>query len=265
MATTIRFTQELRIEYQLLFNTCIIREDKFQKVEEIISDIERNRGRYLAVGEPLGIPWYLIAVIHSMESSLTFSGHLHNGDPLIKRTVHVPKGRPKTGTPPFTWEESATDALKLQQIHKWSDWTAPGILYKLEEYNGWGYRLHHPHVLSPYLWSASNHYIRGKYTTDGRWSEAAISKQVGAAVILRRMVENESFIFSDPEAAALLGAEPPIQYSTDESSSYTKNLQMFLNTFPGIYVRVDGYPGKKTSDALKKVLGYYLHGDPRSE
>ena len=54
---------------------------------------------------PLGIPWYVIAVIHYLESGLRFDGHLHNGDPLAGRTVHKPKGHPQTGTPPFTWKQ----------------------------------------------------------------------------------------------------------------------------------------------------------------
>lgn len=263
--STVRLTQDLRIEYQVLFNTCIIRKERIQRVEDIISNIVRSRDRYLAVGEPLGIPWYFIAVVHNMESALNFTRHLHNGDPLTGRTIHIPKGRPPTGHPPFTWEESAADVLKFQRLHRWNDWSLPGILYKLEEYNGWGYRLYHPHVLSPYLWSFSNHYTRGKYTGDGRWSEMAVSRQAGAAVLLRRMAEIETFIFSDPEAEALLGAGPPIRFSMGERSMYAEELQIFLNNFPGIYLRVDGYPGKKTSDAFKKVMGYYLYGDPRSE
>ncbi|MBD3305421.1 hypothetical protein GF339_03505 [candidate division KSB3 bacterium] len=262
----IRLTPELRVEYQSLFNTCHIRDSRIQQVEDIIDAIEQHRSRYLAVGEALGIPWYVIAVIHNMESSLDFTRHLHNGDPLTRRTVHIPRGRPVEGHPPFTWETSAIDALTLENFHRWNDWTVPGILYKLEEYNGWGYRLYHPHVLSPYLWSFSEHYSRGKYTADGRWSETAVSRQAGAAVLLRRMAEQESFIFSDPEAAALLGAEmPPLRYSVSEHSAYAQALQIFLNNFPGIYLRVDGYPGTKTSDAFKDITGYYLYGDPRSE
>jgi lysozyme family protein len=85
-----------------------------------------------------------------MAASLNFNRHLHNGDPLTARTVQVPAGRPKTGEPPFTWEESATDALMLEKLDQWEDWSVPGTLYKLEQYNGWGYRLAHPDVKSPY-------------------------------------------------------------------------------------------------------------------
>jgi len=262
---SVKFTQDLRIEYQTLFNTCRIRDDKAGDIDDIVTALEHNRSRYIEVGQPLGIPWYAIAVIHNMESSRNFERHLHNGDPLTARTKRVPQNRPDGGTPPFTWEESAQDALKYQNLHEWDDWSLPGLLYKLEEYNGWGYRLYHSHVLSPYLWSFSYHYRGGKYTADGRWSESAISRQAGAAALLRRLVEKDSFLESDPEAVALLKAEAPIQYSSSAKSAHVERLQILLNAFPGINLRPDGYPGRRTSDAFKIIFGVYLQGDPRSE
>jgi peptidoglycan hydrolase-like protein with peptidoglycan-binding domain len=44
-------------------------------------------------------------------------------------------------------------------------------------------------VKSPYLWSFSNHYTKGKYVGDGRWSETAVSQQCGAMVLLKRLQE----------------------------------------------------------------------------
>lgn len=131
-------------------------------MEKVVGKIESHRNRYEAVGEPLQIPWWLIAVIHNMEASLSFKAHLHNGDPLSRRTVNEPAGRPKEGHPPFSWEVSATDALTYDRIDQWQDWSLPAVLYKLEGYNGWGYRRYHPEVLSPCLWSGSNHYRSGK-------------------------------------------------------------------------------------------------------
>jgi lysozyme family protein len=69
----------------------------------------------------------VVAVIHQMECSGDFTKHLHNGDTLKARTVQVPTGRPLTGKPPFTWEQSATDALTMLGINKWQDWTIAGI------------------------------------------------------------------------------------------------------------------------------------------
>jgi len=259
------YSKLLKEEYQRLFDTCIIRENKNEEVENILSRIELNQDRYVAIENALGIPWYYIAVVHNMESSLNFNRHLHNGDSLTKRTVHDPAGHPKSGDPPFTWEESAVDALKLRRLDQWQDWSLPGVLYNLEGYNGWGYRLYHSHVLSPYLWSFSNQYSSGKYVADGRWSDTAVSKQAGAAVLLRRMVEKGAVEFIEPIEVGTEVPVPLIRYSSEEKSNQAEELQMFLNRLPGIYVKIDGYPGEKTSDAFKQVTGYYLQGDPRNE
>ena len=129
----------------------------------------------------------MVGIIHSLEAGGDFTRHLHNGDPLTARTTHVPAGRPKTGKPPFTWEQSAIDALRGQGLAAWKDWSVPGTLFQLEGYNGFGYRDHHPDVPSPYLWSCSNHYTRGKYVADGRFSPTAVSQQVGAALLLKQL------------------------------------------------------------------------------
>ncbi|MFO7446213.1 MAG: hypothetical protein R6W90_07585 [Ignavibacteriaceae bacterium] len=177
----------LKTEYQNLFDTMVINSNRVPIVKSIVKKIKANEIRYAAVAEQLNIPWYFAAVIHNMECSLNFSRHLHNGDPLTGRTIHVPAGRPLTGNPPFTWEQSGVDALRLKKLHLWKEWSIPGMLFKLEEYNGFGYRRKHPDVLTPYLWSFSNHYTKGKYIADGKWSDKAVSNQCGAAVILKEL------------------------------------------------------------------------------
>jgi lysozyme family protein len=132
------------------------------------------------------IPWFFIACVHYMECSFSFNKHLHNGDPLTGYTVQVPAGRPKVGHgPPFTFEESAVDALKLMKYDKVTNWSLPYILQKLEGYNGFGYAK--KGINTPYLWSFSNQYTKGKYVKDGVFSADAVSQQLGAAVILKRM------------------------------------------------------------------------------
>jgi len=127
-----RLTPTLREEYQALFDTCDIRPQKQQDVATLVTKIAQNRARYNTIANAAGIPWYVVGVMHNMESSLNFSKHLHNGDPLTKRTVHVPQGRPVSGTPPFTWEESALDALRLEKLDRVQDWTVPGTLFQLD-------------------------------------------------------------------------------------------------------------------------------------
>ena len=261
-----KLTERLRSDYRRLFDTCNVRDNRAAEVESAIGTMISNLARYQRVADVIEMPWFVIAVIHLMESSLQFDRHLHNGDPLTERTTHVPSGRPLTGSPPFTWEESATDALRLERMDRWSDWSVPGTLYKLEGYNGWGYRKWHPEVLSPYLWSYSNHYTRGKYVVDGTFSNTAASRQMGAAVVLRRMAEKNLAVF-DPEqdTSPTENRIPLLRYAPTEKNAQARALQEFLNTLPSIYVKVDGYAGDKTSDAFKRATGYYLHGDARSD
>jgi len=110
---------------------------------------------------------------------------------LTARTIHVPKGRPKAGNPPFQWEDSAIDALKYQGLNAISDWSIPNVLKELEFYNGAGYRKRG--INTPYLWSATNHYgiapNIGKYVEDGKFDSATVSQQIGAGAIIKSMDE----------------------------------------------------------------------------
>jgi lysozyme family protein len=180
-------TPALRAEYERLFASARIRPERVQAVDRDIDTIVSNRARYQKVEDETGVPWQVVAWIHLAEGGLDFSRHLHNGDPLSARTTHVPAGRPKTGTPPFTWEESAADALDLTGFGKWTNWSVPGVLYKLEGYNGFGYRRRG--INSPYLWAGSNHYTKGRYVADGSFSPTAVSQGIGVAVLLRRMAD----------------------------------------------------------------------------
>lgn len=258
---TINLTTGLRNEYLNLFDTCSIRLDKLSEVDRIVQKINNNKRRYESVGNLLAIPWYVIGAIHNMESSFSFNCHLHNGDPLSAKTIHVPSGRPLTGSPPFTWEESAIDSLRMQKMDLWREWSLAGFLYKIEEYNGWGYRTRHPEVLSPYLWSGSNHYSKGKYVADGRWSDTAVSNQIGAAVLIRRLVEKNLITVSRLQNVQ---KDSPLVFYSNKKTEYGETLQQFLNQFPDIYLLIDGKPGQKTSDAFKSVTGYYLAEDPRA-
>jgi lysozyme family protein len=175
-------------EYVELWRSCVIRPSRVAEVDAIVNRMVAHKDRYTKAGKPHGVPWNVVAVIHMLEGSGSFSTHLHNGDPLTARTVHVPKGRPKDGTPPFKWEASASDALVFDGLSTWKNWTLPGTLFALERFNGFGYRAKKIQIHSPYLWSFSNQYSMGKFVSDGHFSPSAVSQQCGAAVLLRRMV-----------------------------------------------------------------------------
>jgi lysozyme family protein len=248
----------LRREYERLLANCEVRPERVDVVDRIVDRLVAARARYAGLETSLRIPWFVSAVIHSLESGQRFDRHLHNGDPLTRRTTHVPAGRPIRGTPPFTWEASAQDALELKGFDRWEDWSVAGALYKLEQYNGWGYRQFHPEVLSPYLWSFSTHYTKGKYVADGRYDPNAVSQQAGAAVLLRRMVDRDLISgWMDAPGA------PMLAYSGGTVLSHGAELQRFLNTLPGINLQPDGKLGRLSSDAFRRAFGYLLRGDPR--
>lgn len=249
------YTKALANEYIRLYKTVEPNSSHFSSIDKLVDKLLENRSRYEKVANKVGIPWYFIAATHNMESSQNFNRHLHNGDPLTARTRQVPKNRPKKGHPPFTWEESAEDALRLRKLDKIKEWSLPRLLYEIEGYNGWGYRLYHSHVLSPYLWSYSKHYVSGKYVADGTWSDTARSRQCGAVILIKRLEERGEI--------SITAVKEQLFFYSNKVIPEAEKLQQFLNQFNGIALRVDGWPGESTSNAVNELFGFYLKGDPR--
>jgi lysozyme family protein len=197
--------EQLKAEYQRMWDTCVIKNPKV--VQAACASMLANRARYeeitaingipwediavvhrMECGGRFDIPWEDIAVVHRMECGGRFDRHLHCGDPLTARTVRVPKGRPVKGEPPFTWKESALDALEKRAQNK--DWSIPRRLWIWEAFNGWGYRTGAgrnttPPRTSPYLTAGTNLYTKGKYTSDGVFDPEAVSQQIGVIALLK--------------------------------------------------------------------------------
>lgn len=190
----------LKTSYQRLFDTMKINPAKLPEITAAVTRITYNKRRYQAIEQITGVPWFFVGLLHTMESGNNFAKHLHNGDPLTGRTVNVPEGRPRTGQPPFTFEQSAIDALNYMQEKNgaWratkNDWSLPAMLYKLEAYNGFGYRSLRTPINTPYLWSYTNHYTKGKYVADGRYDPNAVSKQPGTAAMLATVLQQNNLL-----------------------------------------------------------------------
>jgi lysozyme family protein len=150
----------------------------------------KYRAAYAKLEDDVCVPWYFIGVIHALEASFNFEAHLHNGDPLSKRTVHVPANRPVVWLPPSDWHTSAKDALTLEKFTDHTDWNLARMLFRIEAYNGFRSRELH-NTNSPYLWSFSNHYKSGKFIADNQWSGTAVSQQCGAAIMLKELVNKK--------------------------------------------------------------------------
>lgn len=178
----------LKPQYEALFADAKVLDKWNGTVAWYMAMIGKGRALYDAAAQTSGVPWWFIAIVHGMEASFSFTGHLHNGDPLARRTVQVPKGLPKVWNPPSDWHSSALDALGHQGFLHLSDWSLARALYRFEGYNGYGY--HGTGINSPYLWSFSNQWTKGKYVADHKFDPNATSKQCGAAVMLRALVNS---------------------------------------------------------------------------
>jgi len=175
---------QLKKDYERLLKVVRTRPGWVNVIHRRVAAIMANKSKYQEVTKITGVPWEFIGIVHSLEGDLNFNTHLHNGDSLQRRTSNVPAGRPIAGNPPFSWTASAIDALKMKGLHLIKEWSLSRYCYELERYNGFGYRLYHSSTLSPYLWSGTNLYTRGKYVKDGKWSSIAVSQQSGAIPIL---------------------------------------------------------------------------------
>jgi lysozyme family protein len=252
-------TEILKSEYQRLFDTCIINTNRYPVVTKTVETIAKEKAQYEAIAGRTGTPWYFIGIIHKMECDCSFNKHLHNGDPLTARTIQVPKGRPKTGSVPFTFFDSAVDALTYEDYTEWNDWSISGMLYCFEKYNGFGYRS--KGINTPYLWSFSNHYTSGKFIKDGVYNSRAISTQIGTAVLLRRMSELQIAIAGEKDLLTQIKElGPQVSFDPGHYHATAARLQKLLNSV-GQHLKIDGKAGRNTSDAYQKISGKYLQGD----
>lgn len=175
----------LKSEYQSMYDSSVVTAS-MSDVDGVVNGLISGKAQYENVGL---VPWYVVALIHSLECDLDFSTHLFNGDPLRHRTVNEPVGQPldNPDTPNgYSFKLSATRALQFDNLDKWTDWSIPGVLYKLESYNGFGYREYHK-MYTPYEWSGTNFYTVGKYDRDGHFDPTLVSEEVGIVPILKRM------------------------------------------------------------------------------
>lgn len=157
--------------------------------DKAITIYQRNEGTYRKIEamRANGVPAALLFTLHMRESDANFLCHPHEGSPLTHRTRYVPKGRLPSHDGPFTFLESAEDAYYVCDRLDLKDWKhlAPA-LQAMESFNGLGYqRAGKPP--SPYLWSGTTLYTRGKYVADGKYSDTAVDQQLGCAAILKRM------------------------------------------------------------------------------
>src|SRR6266850_5005186 len=159
--------------------------------------------RYKAVEKTTGVPWWFIAVVHQREASQNWNTQLGQGDPLNRKSTHIPKGR----GPFVSWEDGAYDALVncAPYAARNKDWSPGSALTMLEKYNGLGYA--NKGFPSPYIWAGTDQYTKGKYVADGVYDPNAVDKQLGCAGLLKFMgIFEKSAVASTGTAGAVIVA-----------------------------------------------------------
>jgi lysozyme family protein len=182
-----------------------------------------------------GIPWWVIALIHWREAAGSWKANIANGQRYDRITTEVPKGRG-----PFQdFTQAALDALEKCPPYaaRWKNWQAGGALTLLELYNGEGYELYH-HMASPYLWSGSQHYIRGKYDADGHFNSTMVDSQLGCAILLRAMM--------DVDGSILAPSKPKVLPKDGEDAG---NVEIDPSTFPEGGAEGEAHPPSPSEDA----------------
>lgn len=183
----------LRADYVRKWTDLTVRAAWVDEIQAAAHRIAAGASRYAEIQKESGVPWWMIGLLHELEASCNFARHLHNGDLLSDRTHNKPSGRPLKGGPPFTFRESALDALAYDGLDRMTDWSVGGVSFALEKFNGFGYRT--KSVCSPYLYSGSFWYLKGKYVRDGPqgFDPDKVSKQAGAVTILKVLQDAGSF------------------------------------------------------------------------
>jgi lysozyme family protein len=147
---------------------------------------DANHGRYETVANETGVPAPLVAALHWRESTGNFGTYLHQGDPLGAPARHVPRDIPVFGKD--EWEKAAAHAIKQKKacadalgLDKDSRDRGKMAAYA-ERYNGIGYDMHN--TSSPYVYSGTDAYSAGKYTSDGHYDPSYVDQQTGVIPLI---------------------------------------------------------------------------------
>lgn len=180
-----------------------------------------NKKWFLQESQRLGgsVPWWFIATTKEMEAGPdpSFLRSIAQGDRWDRKSVNVPRGRG-----PFkSWFEAADDALVNcgPYAGRWQNWSIGGALTIALKYNGLGYW---PNV-SPYLFSMTTVYVKGKYTSDGHFDPEAVSQQVGVAALWIEMQKiDPSIVFGPAAIPPRATPEPPKEIVKDATKTERK-------------------------------------------
>lgn len=173
-------------------------------LDKLVSRYQRTQATYVQIQNmrPNGIPAAVCFGLLYRESDNDMTCSPAQGDSLSRRSTHVPRGRIPNVEPPYTFLQAAEDSYYSPQLDHMDakDWSSIGAaLDNSEGFNGWGYR--NRGMVSPYVWSGTSVYQRGKFVADGRLDRSFVDKQAGVAAILLRFRERGIPILKAPKVS----------------------------------------------------------------
>jgi lysozyme family protein len=202
---------DIKAEYVALFGGAEITAERLGSATEKFSvlwfadQIRQNRARYEEITRRTEVPWFAIGILHALECSFSFARHLFNGDPLTDFTKRFPPGEPRgIGNPPFSFDDAAVAALQHEGFDNQADWSLARTLHRFERYNGMSYRTR-LRMASPYLWSFTDLYDKGKFKEIPKpgggfqsvFDPELRSKQCGAGAMLRALANTGAATFPE--------------------------------------------------------------------
>ncbi|GEM_PF-2738491 len=181
-----------------------INEGKFgDEMDHFIDIFKEHQDLYERISDKTGVPAELIAALHYRENPGKFDIYLHNGQKLGQETTIHPAGIYFDN-----FEEAAVDALLSKsyvrdtyQLHADSNDLVAMLAYA-EAYNGWGY--YNRDEVSPYVYSGTDIYTSGKYTSDGVYDPTKVDGQPGVYILLAALEEEFATIPAEPESSGTI-------------------------------------------------------------
>lgn len=250
-----------RVYYRKMFRTCQPLEESRKPIHQAFTKLLSHWSIYRETARIGNTHVAFVGLVAHMECGSS-----------LKRIL--PDGREYSGEENH-WPFDAAIAIEEWLAQERVDWLdIPSVLKQLERFNGLGYARRGVH--SPYLWSGSRHGVgTGKFTRDGEYDPEAVSKQIGAGVVLHEMVLSGIVLCRDPPLE-YDGLGERIGYFAAQFQGYLNNVNSRASSLwrmtslrqkQGLNTPLvlDGWLGPKTSNAARAVLGRYLVGDPRQK
>lgn len=182
-------------EYEYLWSICSVNPNSLNTVLRFVQIVKNHKPYYLSVQTKTNVPWYVVAANHMREASCDFDKCLANGQPWDQKTSIVP-----IGVGPWdSWVNAAIWAYEYQGTSGKTDWTLSSCFYRLEAFNGFGYRLHDANTIpknaSPYIYSMTPFYEKGLFVADHRVNPNKVDANPGCMALLKALQLSGETIF----------------------------------------------------------------------